>query len=88
MWKNTTSYAQGDKERTPTTWTRDFGAGLKITVTSSHRIYQEEWVMHCQMLGIDTKPMGISVSEPAEDAQREATRIVRNRLKSLYNVLP
>jgi hypothetical protein len=75
MWKDTTSFRQGDTERKPTTWTLKSGA-LKVTVTCGYVGFKGEWVMHCRELGISTKHM--PEAKTVEEAQGRAIAIVRN----------
>lgn len=53
MWKDTTSYSQGDKERKQTTYTTESGR-IRITITCAHIYYPGQWVMHCPGLSVDT----------------------------------
>jgi hypothetical protein len=75
MWKDSTSYSRGNRSRGPTAWSLQRGS-IKVTVTCNHIQHRGEWVMHCYMLGIDTKPL--VKCETAEDAQGRAIAIVRN----------
>jgi hypothetical protein len=80
MWNDTTSFAQGDIERKPTTWTLKSGH-LKVVVTSGYLGYRGEWVMHCRELGINTQHM--PEAKTKEDAQGRAIAIVRNAANKL-----
>jgi hypothetical protein len=87
MWKDATSYYQGDKERIPTAWVRDFGDGVRIVVTNGHRMYRPEWVMHCFALGMDTVPLKIDRTAPLEAAQQEAIRLCRDMAARISEAL-
>ena len=80
MWKDTTSYSRGDKERIPTTFTVTVDE-LSITITCGHIRYRPDWVMHCFNLGIDTLPM--PSCENLDEAKRRAVAIVKHKLSRL-----
>jgi len=87
MWKDITSYSQGDKERKPTSFEAVSG-DLRIVITSSHISYKGDWVMHCRALGIDTLHM--ITCKTQDDAEKRAIRNVRlkvTRLNECINVL-
>lgn len=76
-WKNITSYAQGETDRTPRTWELTVNS-LRLIVTR-HRDYPpDRWLFRCAELGI------ISLRElnssSIEEAKEEVLAIVHRRL--------
>jgi hypothetical protein len=82
MWKDTTSFSQGDKEKVPNIWTLRTDQ-LTISLVRNHRMIQGQWVMHCTLLAIDTLPIGLPSSEPIEVAQEIAITKVRDKLSAM-----
>lgn len=81
-WKDTTSYSRIDKDRIPTTFEICDGL-LRVVVTCGHIYYKPQWVMHCQALSIDTRPLRNAATK--DQAQTEALHIVRNLIEELSN---
>lgn len=79
-WKDTTSYAQGDRARgrQPDCWTLKEGQ-ISIAVLSGHLYYPGEWVMHCYALGIKEYQLGLPADQPKELAQQMALTIAAKR---------
>lgn len=75
-WKDCTTYARGDSDRTPTTFLWCFG-GLRIVVTCSHIHYPGVWILRCAAVGIDIKQMD---SKTEADAKDDAIGYVRSTL--------
>ena len=86
IWKDSTSYSQGQKERIPTSWTAKTES-LSITITKGHIYHKGEWVMHCFDVCMDTVPMKIPADTHPEMAQVEAIKMVHQRLDILYSSL-
>lgn len=87
MWKDVTSYAQYDKARTPTTFEAKSGA-LRIVITSSHIHYKGEWVMHCNVLNINTHHLvGVVTREQAQERALAEVRATLDTLISAYEAL-
>lgn len=84
MWKDVTSYSQGDKERKPTSF-ENVSGDLRICITCSHIQYRGEWVMNCKALGIDTLHM--KTCKTQDDAEKRAIHNVRLKLKKLTDSL-
>jgi hypothetical protein len=84
IWKDCTTYSQGDKERIPHSF-EVISGDLRISITSGHIHYKGQWVMHCYKLGIDTKPLAVGITR--EQAQAQACKIVENRLAELQQDL-
>jgi len=80
MWKDITSYSQGDKKRNPTTFEAKEGL-LRIVITCGHIYYKPKWVMHCKIIEIDTHELKESVTK--EQAEVEAIQVVTKRLNDL-----
>jgi hypothetical protein len=73
MWKDTTTYSQGDKVREPKYFTASSGS-VKITITCGHIYYPDTWIMHAQPFGIDTRQLKAS---SVEEAKLEAIGIAK-----------
>lgn len=56
QWKDATSYQRGDKERIPTAYELKL-TGLRIYITCAHIHHEPDWIMHCRVLNIDTRPL-------------------------------
>ena len=84
MWKDVTSYSQGDKDRKPTAFEAVSGE-LRIYITCGHIHYNGDWIMHCKALGIDTLHMKTCKSQ--DDAEKRAIHNVRLKLKRLIESL-
>lgn len=84
MWKDITSYSQGDKERKPTSFEAVSGE-LRIYITSGHISYRGEWIMHCNAVGIDTLHM--KTCKTQDDAEKRAIHNVRLKLERLTDSL-
>ena len=80
MWKDTSTYSSGDRVRAPYAFTTKAG-DLEVVIVHGHRAYPGKWVMHCYVLGIDTRPLESCRS--AEDAKTRAVAVVRARLLAL-----
>ena len=84
MWKDATSYSQGDKERKPTSFEVASGE-LRIYITCRHISYRGEWIMHCKAVGIDTLHM--KTCKTQGDAEKRAIHNVRLKLERLIESL-
>lgn len=84
MWKDVTSYSQGDKERIPTAFECRSG-DLRIYITCGHINYRGEWVMHCQALGIDT--LHLKTVKTFDEAKARSVKIVSMKLDRLKSNL-
>lgn len=82
MWKDETSYSQGDKERIPRTWTARAG-GLILTISRHVHLPPDAWVGYCRQLGIEQQLRGTTKRE----AQKELIFIVEQRLRELLRSL-
>lgn len=82
-WKDTTSYSR-DEKRVPRAWTLALD-GLNITVVKGHIYHPHTWIVHCYELGIDTVPL--LGAKTAEDAQRMAVAMVREKVNKWHKAL-
>jgi hypothetical protein len=46
MWKNVTSYSQGEKDRRPRSLELKFPHGFRLVIVWNHLYYPGEWVCH------------------------------------------
>lgn len=83
-WKDTTTYSLDEVPRVPRAWTLAL-EGLNITVVKGHIYHPHTWIVHCHCLGIDTHPL--SEAKTAEDAQRMAVAMVREKVNKWHNAL-
>lgn len=82
-WKDTSSFSQGDKVRTPTTFTL-LASGLKVVVTRHIHAEPDEWLLCCE-------PWfhGVVVSKgSADEAKAVALKAVRKKLLETLAALP
>ncbi|UWQ29927.1 hypothetical protein [Leisingera sp. M523] len=84
-WTNVTSYRQGQTDRTPTAWACKV-KGMKIAVTCSHVENPGRWSLKCAPW-FDVHDLDLPSSVPAEDAQREAIRVVKMKLSACIEQL-
>lgn len=82
VWKDSTTYSRGAKEKTPTSFTTNIGE-CKITITCGHRDYKPSWLFHCYELGFDTKYLGNGLS--AQEAAEKAVGICRDKVQKLHD---
>lgn len=80
LWKDITSYSQGEKERVPTTYEAVAGT-LRIVITNGHIYHKGEWVAHIRPFGIDTKPLK---AKTLDDAKAEAIRTAGATIRALH----
>jgi hypothetical protein len=83
-WKDTTTYIRDEVPRVPRAWTLAL-EGLNITVVKGHIYHPHTWIVHCHCLGIDTHPL--SEAKTAEDAQRMAVAMVREKVNKWHKAL-
>ena len=83
IWKDVTSYQRG-KERKPTTFEAKVGA-LRVVITCGHAHYQNQWVMHCKTLSVDTYRLEEGID--FERAKAEAILIIEERIADLEKCL-
>lgn len=86
IWKDTTTYSRGDKERKPSEWTWEKGK-LKITVLTGHMYYPNRWLLICPMAGMPQSVLKAPIETPLEEIQAAAIRIVRKRLLEYIETL-
>lgn len=87
MWKDTTSYSQGQRGKVePRTWTAE-AEGVRITVTNNHLHAPGKWVMHCFSLGMDTVDTKLDARQPAHLAQFAAKNMAVARGKQIITAL-
>ena len=79
-WKDITSYSRTDTERIPSVFEAKNGH-LSICVLNSHVDYRPEWVMHCDVLRINTRHLPHAKTE--DQAKKEALTVVYERLDDL-----
>ena len=85
-WEDATSYSRG-QEHIPTAWATTIGPEVgRIFVTSSHRDYPGQWIMHCYRLGIDTLLLDDS-PDTAQEAQAIALVVVRAKVQAMMDEL-
>lgn len=82
MWKDITTYRQGDKERKPTSYQAKSGS-LVITVTCGHVMHRPNWIMHCYQLGLDTVPLELGSEASPQEAQAKAINVVKKIVQKL-----
>lgn len=75
-WKNTSSFSQGDKDRTPNCWTTKAGR-IRIVVHRHIHHAPDVWLLSCDALRIGNELK----SRDIEDAKGEALAIVRTFLE-------
>ena len=73
VWKDSTSYSQGDKEKIPTAFTSMIG-GCKISIVCNHLYHRGEWIFHCSQLGFEE--YGLK-EKTAKDAAEKAVEICK-----------
>ena len=75
QWKDSTSYSQSEKERTPRTWKAEI-KGYEVIVT---RIVHcpDSWFLRCRDFGIDSRELR---SKDAVYAKHEAVLIFKMKL--------
>lgn len=83
-WKDATIYSRG-AARVPTAWALQPCADLRLVVTCGHVYHPGEWIMHCAPW-FNTRPLGSDVKS-AEDAQKEALRLVREKVAAMAAAL-
>ena len=83
-WKDTTTYSRDEVPRVPRSWTLAL-EGLNITVVKCHIYLPHTCIVHCYELGIDTVPL--TEAKTAEDAQRMAVAMVREKVNKWHNAL-
>jgi uncharacterized OB-fold protein len=87
MWKDITTYRQGQKERVPTSWEYSNGI-IRISITCGHIYFPSgEWVMHCPAIRMNTYETKLPKETELHIVQETAIRIVKDRLKKLYESL-
>ena len=81
-WKDTTSYSQGDKERTPDCWSITTGE-VRIVVMRNHRMNPGFWTMHAYGLGIDTLDLKLPSDEPESLAKFMAINVAASKARDM-----
>ena len=72
MWKDATSYSQGQRGKiAQTAWEITIN-GARIWVSRGHRYYPDDWVMTCARLGIGAVSLGKSEGVSSEQARNRA----------------
>lgn len=87
IWKDITSFSRSEplETREPRTWQLET-RNLRIVVTKGHIYHPKRWVLSCHQIGLDT--VNICADEhTAEEAQMQAIRTVKLRLKALSDEL-
>ena len=79
-WNDITSYSRNDAERIPSVFEAKSGH-LSICVLNSHVDYRPGWVMHCDVLRINTRHLPHARTE--DKAKKEALTVVFERLDDL-----
>ena len=88
-WKDTTSYRQGDKERVPTTWTRNL-SGVRLTVTRSHIYYPDRWAYMAHPL-FNVRELNIPTDAAPVEAMSAALQALQRHVRPLaeeLNLIP
>lgn len=67
----------------PTIWVISSGS-VSITLVMSHRIYCEDWIIHCSAIGLDTKPIGKLSEMSLEQAQQKAIKVVKHLAAKVF----
>lgn len=81
-WKDTTSYARGDK-REPRTW-RALAGPIAIVVTRHINYSPDQWLVSCDLLA----PFPVALeSRDLEDAKSEAIGLVRGKALEIVQAL-
>ncbi len=60
---------------------------ITICIVSNHKDYKGEWIMHCYDLKLTEFELGFEYGEPIENVQKEAIRIIKDKLMSMYDSL-
>jgi len=76
IWQDTSSFSQGEKDRTPTCWTARAGV-LQIVVHRHIHYEKTAWLLSCDGLRLGCREL--SATDIA-DAKRETVEIVRGKL--------
>lgn len=75
-WKDATSYSRGERgSKPPTAWEATI-EGARIFVMCGHISHKGEWVVRCDMLGIDLEHLGAVDEMTAEGAREDAVKFV------------
>ena len=81
MWRDTTSYTQGQRGvKKPTSWSISIHE-LRITVTCGHIAWEGAWVMHCPTLNM--REIELVGCENSQEAKLRAIVIVKDKLTRL-----
>lgn len=80
VWRDSTSYSQSDKIRTPKSWVCSIGE-VDIYITCAHIHYQPGWAFSCKALNIPAQWLHASTREEAAD---ESFNFVRSYIERLY----
>lgn len=84
-WKDTTSFSQGDKLRTPTTWSAEAGV-FRVIVTRGHINYRGKWIMHIYPGVLDCHDLKLKADATPEQAQVAAEMKFRDILTTALGV--
>jgi hypothetical protein len=84
-WKNTSSFSQNEKDRTPNEWTLKIpAAGLSICVHRHIHYPPDQWMFSCNRLDISCK---LLASKSIDDAKAEAVEIVEETLRIMHEAV-
>ena len=86
-WTDGTTYSRDDKERKQTAWelSTDY---VRIYITNKHLWFPNKWVIICNDVGISSaSEMKIPFESTPEQAQEMAIKIVKHRLKKMFDSL-
>lgn len=82
-WHDTTSYSQGDKDRTPISWSVNIGKHLHLHVTCGHIDYKGQWIGTCEPF-FRQRVLG---QNNAAHAREMAMRLLQNALAESVDAL-
>lgn len=83
-WKDTTLFPKAKNRRYPTSFTLTLDS-LEIRIVRGIICDPRLWIVHCYELGIDTVPL--EEAKTAEDAQRMAVAMVREKVNKWHKAL-
>ena len=85
-WKDATVYAKNEIRgvKPINAWSVNSG-NLQISVLSAHRMHPGAWVCTCHQLSINSWPLRLRASAPAEEAQARAHALVGDTITELHN---
>ena len=83
-WEDATRYHQGEIRgvKPIDSWSIKSGK-LQIWVSNAHRMHPDAWVCTCHQLNINSWPLRLRASAPAEEARARAHALVGDTITDL-----